>query len=219
MNNATASERYFDVMRAALRGEWNDIINFYNLQQVLESSSSNNIDIEDDNNSVLVSNNMDMEDDHSKVLVNNLTGDTIFHLCAQCRQTDVMKQLLRILPAAKVLLLVTNRKGNTVLHEAAKTGIVEMATLILEKELDGGGDQVLISVPNLNGETPIYWAAMYGHKDMLLFLNTTASRRGITSTSTSTSMVGPLTMRTDGSTILHAAVLAKAYGNKHYKLI
>ncbi|KAI3949923.1 hypothetical protein MKW92_046104 [Papaver armeniacum] len=209
MKNSAASngQSRLDVMRAALRGEWNDIINFYNLHQV--ESSSNNIDIEDDNNNVLVSNNIDMEDDHSKVLVNNLTGDTILHLCAQCRQTHVMKQLLRILPAAKVLLLMTNRKGNTVLHEAAKTGIVEMATLILKKELDGGGDQVLISVPNLNGETPIYWAAMYGHKDMLLFLNTTASRREITSTSTS--MVGPLTTRTDGSTILHAAVLAKAY--------
>ncbi|KAI3911943.1 hypothetical protein MKW98_010887 [Papaver atlanticum] len=115
------------------------------------------------------------------------------------------------MPAAKVLLLMTNRKGNTVLHEAAKTGIVEMATLMLEKELDGRGDQVLTSVPNINGETAIYWAAMYGHKDMLLFLNINASSRGITRTSTSTSMVGPLTMRTDGSTILHAAVLAKAY--------
>ncbi|KAI3936496.1 hypothetical protein MKX01_028126 [Papaver californicum] len=202
MNNAAASNRYLDVMRAALRGEWNDIINFYSLQQVPESSSNNNDGIEDSN-----------------VLVCNVTGDTILHLCAQCRQTDVMKQLLRLMPAAKVLLLVTNRKGNTVLHEAARTGIVEMATLILEKELDGGGDQVLISIPNLNGETPIYWAAMYGHKNMLLFLNSTASSRGITSTCTSTSLVGPLTMRTDGSTILHAAVLAKAYGNKHYILI
>ncbi|XP_026429620.1 uncharacterized protein LOC113326022 [Papaver somniferum] len=130
-------------------------------------------------------------------------------MCAQCRRTDVLKQLLRIMPAAKVLLSVTNNKGNTVLHEAASTGIVEMAMLILEKELDNGGDQVLISVPNLNGETPIYWAAMYGHKDMLLFLDTTANNCGIRSISTS--MVGPLTMRTDGSTILHAVVLVKSY--------
>ncbi|KAI3911941.1 hypothetical protein MKW98_010885 [Papaver atlanticum] len=178
-------------MRAALRGEWNDIINFYNLQQV--EPSCNNIDLENDNNNVLVC---------------NVTGIPFF----TC--------LLRIMLAAKELVSRTNRMGNTVLHEAARTGIVEMATLILEKELDGGGDQVLISVPNLNGETPIYWAAMYGHKDMWLFLNATASNRGITSTSTTTSMVGPLTTRSiDGSTILHAAVLAKAYGNKYYKLI
>ncbi|MCL7032507.1 hypothetical protein MKW94_012987 [Papaver nudicaule] len=198
MDNAAASNLYFDVMREALRGEWNAIINFYNLQQVevVEPSSCNNIDIEDEN---------------SNVLVSNVTGDTILHLCAQCRRTDVMRQLLRVMPGAEALLLVTNRKGNTVLHEAARTGIVEMAKLILEKESDGGGDPKLISVPNLNGETPIYWAAMYGHKDMLLFLNTTATSREITSTSASTSMVGPLTMRTDGSTILHAAVLAQAY--------
>ncbi|XP_026460570.1 uncharacterized protein LOC113361587 [Papaver somniferum] len=63
---------------------------------------------------------------------------------------------------------------------------------------------------------------MYGHKDMLLFLNTKASSREITSISTP--MVSPLTikidgsttlpaavLRTDGSTILHAAVLSKAY--------
>ncbi|KAI3973344.1 hypothetical protein MKX01_020719 [Papaver californicum] len=143
----------FDVMWAARRGEWNDIINFYNLQQV-------------------------------EPIFCSVTGDTILHMCAQCCRTDVMKQLLKIMPEAKVLLSVSNRMGNTVLHEAARTGIVEMATLILEKELDGGGDQVLISVPNLNGETPIYWAAIYGHKDMLLFLNPTASSRGITSTST-----------------------------------
>ncbi|KAI3880700.1 hypothetical protein MKX03_008111 [Papaver bracteatum] len=132
-------------MRAALRGEWNDIINFYNLQQ-----DNINVDI------------INMEDDTSNALVSDVTGDTILHMCVQCRQTDVLKQLLRIMPAAKVLLSVTNNKGNTVLHEAASTGIVEMAMLISEKELDNGGHQVLISAPNLNGETPIYWAAMYG---------------------------------------------------------
>ncbi|KAI3871661.1 hypothetical protein MKW92_037653 [Papaver armeniacum] len=195
MNTIAATNGGFNVMRAALRGEWNDIINFYNLQQVEPSC-----------------NNFDLENDNTKVLVCNVTGDTILHMCVQYRRTDVMKQLLRIMPAAKVLLSRINRMGNTILHEAARTGIVEMATLILEKELDSGGDQVLISVPNLNGETPIYWAAMYGRKDMLLFLNTTASNRGITSTSTTTSMVSPLTIRSiDGSTILHAAVLAKAY--------
>ncbi|XP_026439032.1 uncharacterized protein LOC113337596 isoform X2 [Papaver somniferum] len=191
MSNTAPSNRYFEVMRAALRGEWNDIKRVYNL---------------------LPCNNIDIEDDNSNILLNPLTGDTILHMCAQCAQTDDMEQMLRIIPAAKRLLAVSNKKGNTVLHEAARTGIVKMAMLILEKELDGGGDQLLVSVPNLNGETPIYWAAMYGHKDKLLFLNTTASSRGITSTSRSTSMVAPLTIRTsDHSTILHAAVLVESY--------
>ncbi|KAI3879612.1 hypothetical protein MKW92_000107 [Papaver armeniacum] len=192
MNSASSSRR-FDVLGAALRGEWDTIISFYNLQQTETLSD------------------IDNEGDDTNVLVSSVSGDTILHMCALCCQTDIMNQLLRILPAAKRLLSVPNRKGNTVLHEAARTGIVEMAMLILKKEVDGGGDQVLISVPNLNGETPIYWAATYGHKDMLLFLNTTATSNGITSTFTSPSMVGPLTMRTDGSTILHAAVLAESY--------
>ncbi|XP_026385092.1 uncharacterized protein LOC113280720 [Papaver somniferum] len=131
-----------------------------------------------------------------------------FFTCA----LNAVKLMLKSLPAAKRLLAVSNKKGNTVLHEVARTGIVKMATLIIEKELDGGGDRLLVSVPNLNVETPIYWEAMYGHKDMFLFLNTTASSRGITSTSTSTSMVSPLTIRTsDHSTILHAAVLVESY--------
>ncbi|KAI3911940.1 hypothetical protein MKW98_010884 [Papaver atlanticum] len=197
MSNTAPSNRYVEVMRAALRGEWNDIKRVYNLPPC------NNIDIEDDNSNI--------------ILLNPLTGDTILHMCAQCGQTDIMEQMLKIIPASKRLLSVSNKKGNTVLHEAARTGIVKMAMLIIEKELDGGGDQLLVSVPNLNGETPIYWAAMYGHKDMLLFLNTTASSRGITSTSTS--MVSPLTIRTsDHSTILHAAVLVESYGNKLYSL-
>ncbi|KAI3866131.1 hypothetical protein MKX03_008735 [Papaver bracteatum] len=199
MDTVAATNGDFDVMRAALRGEWNYIINFYNLQQV-EPSSNNNGGV-----------------DNNDVLVCNVTGDTILHMCVQYSQTEVMKQLLRIMPAKKISLSAINRMGNTLLHEASRTGIVEMATLIIEKELDGGGYPVLISVPNLNGETPIYSAAMHGHKDMFLFLDTTARSRGITSTSTS--MVGPLIMRTDGSTILHAAVLAKAYGNKHHEFI
>ncbi|KAI3878599.1 hypothetical protein MKW98_027904 [Papaver atlanticum] len=206
MNSATSNRR-FDVLGAALRGEWDAIISFYNLQQ-MEALSD-----------------IDSEDDNTNVLVSSVSGDTILHMCALCCQADIMNQLLRIMPAAKRLLSVSNRKGNTVLHEAARTGIVEMAMLILKKEVDGGGDKLLISVPNLNGETPIYWAAMYGHKDMLLFLNTTATSRGITSTFTSPSMVQrtflplqlqntsvvPLTMRTDGSTILNAAVLSEFY--------
>ncbi|KAI3889013.1 hypothetical protein MKX03_012446 [Papaver bracteatum] len=189
MNGAT-SNRCFDLLRAALRGEWNSIIRFYTLHQV------SNIDIEDDNN--------------RNVLVSPVSGDTILHICALCRRTDIMKQLLSILPAEKRLLSVPNRKGNTVLHEASRTGIVEMAKLILNKEINGG-DQVLISVRNLNGETPIYWAAMYGHRDMLLFLNATASSiEIIRSTSTSTAD-DPLITRTDGSTILHAVVLAESY--------
>ncbi|RZC93687.1 hypothetical protein C5167_016315 [Papaver somniferum] len=190
MMNGATSNRCFDVLRSALRGEWDSIIRFYTLHQI------SNIDIEDDNN--------------SNVLVSSLSGDTILHICALCRRTDIMKQLLSIMPAAKRLLSVTNRKGNTVLHEAARTGIVEMAKLILKKEINGG-DQVLISVRNLNGETPIYWAAMYGHRDMLLFLNATASSIEMIR-STSTSMADdPLITRTDGSTILHAAVLAGSY--------
>lgn len=192
MNSATSNRR-FDVLGAALRGKWDAIISFYNFQQMEPLSD------------------IDSEGDNTNVLVSSVSGDTILHMCALCCQTDIMNQLLRIMPAAKRLLSVPNRKGNTVLHEAARTGIVEMAMLILKKEIDGGGDQVLISVSNLNGETPIYWAAMYGHKDMLLFLNTTATSRRITSKFTSPSMVGPLTMRTDGSTILHAAVLAEFY--------
>ncbi|XP_026399185.1 ankyrin repeat-containing protein At5g02620-like isoform X2 [Papaver somniferum] len=192
MNSATSNRR-FDVLGAALRGKWDAIISFYNFQQMEPLSD------------------IDSEGDNTNVLVSSVSGDTILHMCALCCQTDIMNQLLRIMPAAKRLLSVPNRKGNTVLHEAARTGIVEMAMLILKKEVDGGGDQVLISVSNLNGETPIYWAAMYGHKDMLLFLNITATSRRITSKFTSPSMVGPLTMRTDGSTILHAAVLAEFY--------
>ncbi|OVA01267.1 Ankyrin repeat [Macleaya cordata] len=160
---STVMAAEFNVKRAALRGEWEAITNFYR---------------------------------HHPALANDVPviADTLLHKCAQFCQTGVMKELLKLMP--ENVVQATDGKGNTVLHEAVRTGIVEMAEVIIEKE------EGLISSRNVHGETPIYWAAMYGLKEMLLFLYF-AGRR-----STAASMN---VRRKDGSTILHAAVLGKFY--------
>ncbi|OVA01268.1 Ankyrin repeat [Macleaya cordata] len=167
-----------NVKRAALRGEWEAITNFYNRHR-RRRMLGNDVPV-----------------------IITITGDTLLHICAQCGRTDVLKVLLKVMP--ENVLRAKNKEGNTVLHEAVRTGIVEMAQVILEME------EGLLSSRNVHGETPIYWAAMYGHKDMLLFLYFAGRRRTCTTTTTTTSMD---VRRNDGSTILHAALLGEFYGN------
>ncbi|XP_058106277.1 uncharacterized protein LOC131249481 [Magnolia sinica] len=125
--------------------------------------------------------------------VTNMTGDTLIHIAVQSGQAEAVAELLDLLP--EHVRVAKNNVGNTSLHEAARTGmLIKTARAILKK------DASLVSSRNKPGETPVFWAAMHGNKEMLLFLVSDVRK------------VGEETLRrSDGSTILHVAILGKFY--------
>ncbi|XP_058104265.1 ankyrin repeat-containing protein At5g02620-like isoform X4 [Magnolia sinica] len=122
-----------------------------------------------------------------------VTGNTLVHIAVQSDQDKVVGELLDLLP--EHTRLAKNKRGNTSLHEAARAGKVETAEMILKK------DENLILSRNDRGEMPVFWAAMYGKKEMLIFLVSVAKKFGDT-----------ILRRNDGATILHAAALGEFYG-------
>ncbi|XP_058104263.1 ankyrin repeat-containing protein NPR4-like isoform X2 [Magnolia sinica] len=121
-----------------------------------------------------------------------VTGNTLVHIAVQSDQDKVVGELLDLLP--EHTRLAKNKRGNTSLHEAARAGKVETAEMILKK------DENLILSRNDRGEMPVFWAAMYGKKEMLIFLVSVAKKFGDT-----------ILRRNDGATILHAAALGEFY--------
>ncbi|KAJ4977211.1 hypothetical protein NE237_002317 [Protea cynaroides] len=122
----------------------------------------------------------------------NASRDTVFHLLALNCHSKVFNDLLLKLPLDD-LMMMRNFDGDTTLHEAARVGCLEIATLMLQKEAN------LIIARNKLGETPIFAAAAFGQKKMLRSLSEKPD-------------CGNGLRRDDGSTILHAAVIGEFYG-------
>ncbi|XP_042510985.1 protein ACCELERATED CELL DEATH 6-like isoform X1 [Macadamia integrifolia] len=122
----------------------------------------------------------------------NSRGDTVLHTLILNHHIKAANELLNL----QVFhgLTAKNCKGNTVLHEAAKVGALEIAMLLIQKE------ESLICEPNLMGETPLYLAAANGHTNMFWYLarNNSQGHTGL--------------KRNDGCTVLHAAVMGEFYG-------
>ena len=119
-------------------------------------------------------------------LFNQITAckDTVFHVAAQKGSKEVLLALLRMVPPPRrlELLKMKNIQGNTILHEVAITGNVEVADSLLRKllsskaptvtnELDIGEirKQILGDRNNL-GETPLFTATEFGNTAMVKYL-------------------------------------------------
>jgi hypothetical protein len=121
-----------------------------------------------------------------------VTGDTALHIAAlHSGSVKLVRKLLKITPIG-----VTNNRGDTVLHEAAVVGNIEMAELLLDKDED------LIDVKNKRGETPLFRAAASGQTEMVELLAGRAMERGTMKNH----------IRRGGSSILHIAVLSRYFG-------
>ncbi|XP_042519899.1 uncharacterized protein LOC122093609 [Macadamia integrifolia] len=115
-------------------------------------------------------------------------GDTVLHVLVLNHHTKAAIELLQLRIHD---LSAKNCKGNTALHEVARVGALEIAKLMVQ------GEQSLVNESNLNGETPLYWAAAYGQTEMFQFLSK-RTNMGL--------------RRNDDFTILHAAVIGEFYG-------
>ncbi|XP_042516807.1 uncharacterized protein LOC122091057 isoform X2 [Macadamia integrifolia] len=133
---------------------------------------------------------------HSKAVPIDASGDTVCHLLARNFHAKVVSELLLKFPYHD-LMTMRNSEEETALHEAARVGCIEIADLIFQKQDD------LITDRNKLGETPIFLAAAFGQEKMLRFFFNKRSYSG---------NYDDLRRNTDGSTILHAAVIGEFYG-------
>ncbi|XP_020519840.1 uncharacterized protein LOC18429609 isoform X4 [Amborella trichopoda] len=126
--------------------------------------------------------------------------DTILHVAAQARQTEMMQKLLELTDTENVAM--KNKHGNTPLHEAVITGSVGVCRALV------GKDRQMLDMRNVLGETPLFLAAKFGNKKVLRSL-----------ASQMPSLFDPdgdrsALRRDDGHNILHAAIEQESYGRK-----
>ncbi|XP_021719643.1 ankyrin repeat-containing protein ITN1-like [Chenopodium quinoa] len=89
-------------------------------------------------------------------------GETALHIAAAAKHVEVVKKLVHFMSSDSLAL--TNKVGNTALCFAAVSGVVEIARVIVEKNVE---------LPNIRGSqgmTPLYMAVLLGHRDMVWYL-------------------------------------------------
>ncbi|XP_075642886.1 uncharacterized protein LOC142614207 [Castanea sativa] len=125
--------------------------------------------------------------------------DTVFHLAISDDQEVIFEKLLQLLPQESLRIASAlrrkNKKGNNLLHIAASVGSVTMCSLIIRIS------KSMINTYNNKGESPLFVAALNGHKVAFLYLH---------------SECGPkehYCIRRNGDTILHCAI-----AEEHYEL-
>ncbi|KAE8686373.1 putative Ankyrin repeat family protein [Hibiscus syriacus] len=137
--------------------------------------------------------------------------DTIFHVAAYRGSEEMLEMLVKLVPPARKreLIRMKNVYGNTVLHEAATTGKIRAADLLISELLfsvDGENDarerEEILADRNKFGETPLFRAAEYGNKMMVMYLAREIERVG---------NLHKHYTRDDGVSILHIAVIGQHF--------
>ncbi|XP_027338169.1 ankyrin repeat-containing protein At5g02620-like [Abrus precatorius] len=124
------------------------------------------------------------------------TGETALHIAVTDGQDDVVEELVKLICNCgdKEGLRIQNERGNTALHFAASMGSVQICECI------ASSDASLLSVRNIDGETPLFLASLNGRKDAFLSLHSISYRTNPNPAYDSNSR------RNDGETILHSAI-------------
>ncbi|XP_058215092.1 uncharacterized protein LOC131326354 isoform X1 [Rhododendron vialii] len=125
-------------------------------------------------------------------------GNTILHFLAEGGNATAFRELFegglltRSNGGGGGELRTWNWRGDTVLHEAARFGRVNVVEIIMERERE------LVSERNAMGGTPLYSAAVNGEREVFNLLKVAAADE-------------ELLRRDDGCTILHAAIMGEHY--------
>uniref|UniRef100_A0A2N9FK05 PGG domain-containing protein n=1 Tax=Fagus sylvatica TaxID=28930 RepID=A0A2N9FK05_FAGSY len=88
--------------------------------------------------------------------------ETALHIAAAAKRTAFVKELVKYMNEEDLTL--RNKDGNTAICFAAASGIVEIAMVMVEKNNN------LPMIRGNKGMTPLYMAAMFGHRNMVSYL-------------------------------------------------
>ena len=129
-------------------------------------------------------------------------GETALHVAVTDGQEDVVAQLVKLLQEkTKETLQIQNKRQNTALHYAASMGTLKMIEDIATAEPS------LVSVRNVDGETPLFLAALHGRQEAFMALHYICHKGPGPPINYSNCR------RNDGDTILHCAIAADNFGN------
>ncbi|KAK9989390.1 hypothetical protein SO802_029629 [Lithocarpus litseifolius] len=88
--------------------------------------------------------------------------ETALHIAAAAKRTAFVKELVKHMKEEDLAL--KNKDENTAICFAAASGIVEIAKVMVEKNKN------LTLIRGNQGKTPLYMAALFGHRDMVSYL-------------------------------------------------
>ncbi|KAK8575445.1 hypothetical protein V6N13_033314 [Hibiscus sabdariffa] len=140
--------------------------------------------------------------------------DTVFHVAAYRGSEEMLEMLVKLVPPTRKreLLKMKNIYGNTILHEVVTTANIRAADLLIRELLFSDGPlnhenyvrerEEILADRNKLGETPLFRAAEYGNKMMVVYMAREIER------------VGNLHQhytRDDGVSILHIAVIGQHF--------
>ncbi|CAN6561253.1 unnamed protein product [Malus baccata var. baccata] len=91
------------------------------------------------------------------------SGDTALHIAVSDGQEEHVEELVKLITAEE--RKIQNERGNTPLHIAAWMGNVTMCSCL------ANGHPSLVTTFNVDNETPLFLAAVYGKKDAFLCMH------------------------------------------------
>ncbi|XP_061374344.1 uncharacterized protein LOC133316591 [Gastrolobium bilobum] len=124
--------------------------------------------------------------------------DTVLQIAVYVGQTTFVSTLLDNISeeVSRHIIYMQNSKGNTPLHVAAELGNVDICNSIAKR------DPNLISVRNLEGETPLFLAAIHGKREAFFCLHGHQQSHDDDS----------LSRKSNGDTILHCTISSEHFG-------
>ncbi|KAI6704800.1 hypothetical protein NL676_007762 [Syzygium grande] len=88
--------------------------------------------------------------------------DTVLHIAAGAKHTKFVEEVVKMMSPADLAL--RNKSNNTALCYAAASGVVKIAETMVNKNRD------LPGMRGNKGMTPLYIAALFGHRNMVSYL-------------------------------------------------
>lgn len=88
--------------------------------------------------------------------------DTVLHIAAGAKHTNFVEEVVKMMSPADLAL--RNKSNNTALCYAAASGVAKIAETMVNKNRD------LPGMRGNKGATPLYIAALFGHRDMVSYL-------------------------------------------------
>ena len=132
------------------------------------------------------------------------SGSTALHVAVYDGKEDVVEQMVELAGSCrkhcKEALETQNGRKNTALHLAASMGNLRMCELIAQRHPD------LVTFRNVDGESPLFLAALHGRKEAFICLHHFSHPNAAPPNYDNC-------RRNGADTILHCAIAGNFYGN------